>query len=55
MSNQTLEKRVELKYVVDSRKLKNIIDHILKNDYFFIKQHEDRKIQSLYFDSILMS
>ena len=51
MSNQTQEKRVELKYIVDSRKLKNIIDHISKNDYFFIKQHEDRKIQSLYFDS----
>ncbi len=51
MNNDHNEQRVEFKYIVDSKNSKNVIDYVSKNNYFFIKQHEDRKIYSLYFDS----
>lgn len=51
MSSKQNDQRVEFKYIVNSKNLNRIIDHVSKNNYFFTEQYEDRKINSLYFDS----
>ena len=51
MSSEQNDQRVEFKYIVNSKNLNRIIDHVSKNNYFFTKHYDDRKINSLYFDS----
>ena len=51
MSSKQNDQRVEFKYIVNSKNLNRIIDHVSKNNYFFTEQYEDRNINSLYFDS----
>ena len=51
MSSEQNDQRVEFKYIVNSKNLNRIIDHVSKNNYFFTEQYEDRNINSLYFDS----
>ena len=51
MNSQPKEQRVEFKYIINSKNLNRVIDHVSKNNYFFMKHHEDRKVNSLYFDS----
>ena len=55
MNSELKEQRVEFKYVINSKNLNRVIDHVSKNNYFFVKQYEDRKVNSLYFDSAKLS
>ena len=55
MNSEPEEQRVEFKYIINSKNLNRVIDHVSKNNYFFIKQYEDRKVNSLYFDSAKLS
>ena len=55
MNSELKEQRVEFKYIINSKNLNRVIDHVSKNNYFFIKQYEDRKVNSLYFDSAKLS
>ena len=55
MNSELEEQRVEFKYIINSKNLNRVIDHVSKNNYFFIKQYEDRKVNSLYFDSAKLS
>ena len=55
MNSELEEQRVEFKYIINSKNLNRVIDHVSKNNYFFMKQYEDRKVNSLYFDSAKLS
>ena len=55
MNSELKEQRVEFKYIINSKNLNRVIDHVSKNNYFFMKQYEDRKVNSLYFDSAKLS
>ena len=55
MNSEPKEQRVEFKYIINSKNLNRVIDHVSKNNYFFMKQYEDRKVNSLYFDSAKLS
>lgn len=55
MNSEPEEQRVEFKYIINSKNLNRVIDHVSKNNYFFMKQYEDRRVNSLYFDSAKLS
>ena len=55
MSSEQNDQRVEFKYIVNSKNLSRIIDYISKNNYFFTQHYDDRRINSLYFDSLKLT
>jgi hypothetical protein len=51
MKNKKSLPRVEFKYTFDNRDYNKVLQDIHRSELFFTKQYDDRKVNSIYFDT----